>query len=258
MNRLPHFLAVSLLAYGMLSPASAADIPAVVDWSQRVELGTPVSGVVSEVYVQPGQIVARGDKLLSLDGRGFSSQVSRRQAEHKHAQAVLDEAEREDQRAVELYDRTVLSDFERNQALIALQAARATAEKARSELVDARLALERSVIRAPFDGVVLAVNAAPGQTVVSELQSQPLVTIADNRTYRARAQVDAAQAGQLQPGQGLSATARGQALQAKVSYVGFEPVAQSGQGPRYELVADIVASEQSPLRVGETVILRLE
>jgi multidrug efflux system membrane fusion protein len=249
---------VCLLGLCAATRVLAADVAAVVDWSQRVELGTLVSGVVSEVHVRPGQVVRQGDTLVSLDDRGFGSQVSRRLAEHRHAQAMLEEAVREDERAAELYDRTVLSDFERNQALIALQLARAKAEAARSDLVDARLDLERSVVRAPFDGVVLAVNAAPGQTVVSELQSQPMVTLAGNRVYRARAQVDAAQAGQLEAGAALRATVRGQAREASVSYVGFEPVAQSGQGPRYELTVDIVADPQQPLRVGENVILHLE
>lgn len=258
MMRLPHTLVFGLLVLCAATPAGAADVEAVVGWSQRVDLGPLVSGVVREVHVSPGQVVNKGDKLVSLDDRSFSSQVSRRVAEHRHAQAVLEEAEREDARAVEMYDRTVLSDFERNQALIALQAARAAAERARAALLEARLDLERSVVRAPFDGVVLAVNAAAGQSVVSELQSQPLVTVADNRSYWARAQVDAAQAGQFEPGRPLSATVRGQALQASVSYVGFEPVAQSGQGPRYELVAEIVVEGQQSLRVGETVILHLE
>jgi hypothetical protein len=73
-----------------------------------------------------------------------------------------------------------------------------------------------------------------------------------------RAQVDAGQAARLAPGSRLRATLRGSALEASVSHVGFEPVAQSGQGPRYELVADIVVDRSQPLRVGETVILHLE
>ena len=257
MNRLPNMVSAVLLAFAVLPPALAADVPAVIGWAQRVELGTLVSGVVSEVQVRPGQRVSKGDSLLSLDSRGFDSQVSRRLAEHRHAQAMLEEAEREDARAQELYDRTVLSDFERNQALIALKAARAAAEKARAGLVQARLDQERSVVRAPFDGVVLAVNAAPGQTVITELQSPALVTLADNRVYRARAQVDPEQAAQLEPGRRLSATVRGQTLDASVSYVGFEPVTQDGGTPRYELVTDIVAGGQA-LRVGETVTLHLE
>lgn len=258
MNKMQHGTAAFLLVTGLVGGAVAADIPAVVGWSQRVELGPLVSGVINEVHVQVGQTVAKGDKLVSLDARGFSSKLARRQAELRHAEAALAEAQREDERAIELYDRTVLSDFERNQALIALEAARAKAEAARSALVDARLDLERSVVRAPFDGVVLAVNAAVGQSVVSELQSQPLATLADNRVYRARAEVDAAQAGRLTPGTTLRATLGGRDLEAAVGYVGFEPVGRSGQGPRYELVADIVAADDRPLRVGETVILHVD
>jgi len=257
MNRLAHVVS-AVLALCTTAGAIADDIPAVVGWSQRVELGTLVSGMVSEVHVRPGQRVNKGDSLVSLDDRGFSSQVARCVAEQRHAQAMLEEAKREDERAAELYDRTLLSDYERNLALIALQAARAAAEKARAGLTEARLALERSVVRAPFDGVVLAVNAAPGQTVVSELQSQPLVALADHRTVRARAQVDATQAGRLEPGKTLGATVRGRTVDATVSYVGYEPVAQSEQGPRYELVAEIVVDERQPLRVGETVTLHLE
>jgi len=255
--KLPHTL-TALLAFCAMTPVGAADVAATVGWSQRVDLGPLVSGVVSEVHVKAGQPVNKGDDLISLDSRGFRSQVSQRVAEQRHAQAALEEAEREDARAAELYDRTLLSDFERNLAQIALQSARATAEGARARLVAARLDLERSVVRAPFDGVVLAVNAAPGQSVVSELQSQPLVTVADNRNYRARAQIDAALAAQLEPGRPLSVTVRGQTLDAAVGYVGFEPVAQSGQEPRYELVVDIGVDGQRPLRVGETVILHLE
>lgn len=236
----------------------AGDLPAVIDWAKKVEMGTLVSGVVSEVYVRPGQQVKAGDKLLVLDQRGFATQVSRRSAEHRHAKALLSEAQREDERAVELYDRTVLSDFERNQALIALKAAQAKAEQARAALVDARLALERSVLHAPFDSTVLSVNIAPGQTVVSELQSTPLVTLADTRNFRARAQVDADQAGRLRPGMALKASLRGRSVPGKVGYVGFEPVAQAGQGIRYELFVDLVADTDHPLRVGETVILQLD
>ena len=252
------FMLACLSVTGMSGAALAADVSAVVSWAQKVELGTLVSGMVSEVHVRPGQTVARGDKLISLDNRGFNAQVNRRLAGYQHAKAAFEEAKREDERAVELYDRTVLSDFERNQALIGLHAARATAEAARADLTEARLDLERSVVRAPFDGLVLSVGAAPGQTIVSEWQSQPLVTLADNRVYHAHAQIDASRAGRLAPGSELRATLRGEAVQAAVAYVGFEPVGRSEQGPLYELVAEIIVDDGQPLRVGETLILHLE
>ncbi|MDJ0739155.1 MAG: efflux RND transporter periplasmic adaptor subunit [Gammaproteobacteria bacterium] len=251
-------LVVALLVLLPPAAATAADVPAQVTWVQRVELGTLVSGVVSEVHVTPGQAVAEGEPLVSLDRRGFATQVSRRQAEHEHARAMLDEAIREDERAIELYDRTVLSDFERNQALVALKAARAAEARARAALVAARLDLERSVIRAPFAGAVLAVAAAPGQSVVSELQSRPLVTLADTARLRARGLVDAAQAARLQPGADVSATLRGLAVEARVAHIGYEPVATTAPGVHYELLVDLVAPPGRPLRVGETVNLGLE
>jgi multidrug efflux system membrane fusion protein len=258
MTNYKHLAAACLSGVCIAGSVLAADVSAVIDWSQRIELGTLVSGVVSNVHVKPGQAVSKGDRLINLDDRGFSSQLSKHEAAYKYAQAALAEARREDERAIELYDRTVLSDFERNQAQLALLSARAAAEAAHAEMVEARLNLEHSEILAPFDGVVLSVNAAPGQTVVSEWQSQPLVTIADNRVYQARAQIDANQAGRLQQGQVLRATAHGKDLDASVSYIGFEPTGERDQGPRYELIAEIATKDNQSLRAGETVILHLD
>ena len=253
-RRLPALLLALLLPLS----AFAADVPAVVAWAQRVELGMLVSGLISEVHVRAGQRVSKGDPLVSLDRRGFATQVSRRKAEHDHAKAMLEEAEREDERAIELYDRTVLSDFERNQALVALKAARAAESRARAALVEARLDLERSVIRAPFAGMVLSTNAAPGQSVVSELQSQPLVTLADVRKLRARGLVSAEQAGQLELGATVGATLRGAAVEARVGHVGFEPVSRPDRGVSSELFVDLAVQTGQPLRVGETLMLHLE
>lgn len=235
--------------------ALAEDVTAVIGWSQRVELGPLVSGVVAEVHVAPGQRVDQGARLVTLDRRDFASRVARREAERRHAQALLEEAQREDERAAELYDRTLLSDHERNQALIGLEAARAGAEAARTALAHARLDLERSEIRAPFAAVVLAVSAVPGQSVVSQLQSQPLVTLAERDLYLAQAEVDAAQAARLLPGSELRATVRGRAVQARVRQVGLEPVAP---GPRYALVAELAAATDMTLRAGESIVLHLD
>lgn len=240
-------------------PAAADDVTAQVSWAQRAELGILVSGEVEQVHVRPGQVVARGDPLVSLDPRSFKHQVDRYSAAYRHARAALAEAEREDARAIELYDRTVLSDFERSQALIALEAARADAELVRSQLNQARLDLERAELKAPFDGIVVAVNAAVGQTVVSQLQVQPLVTIADHRRLQARADVDAGQARALSPGAEVEAMVGGDSMPGTVAYVGFEPLpSAAGGGPRYELRVDLQLPEGVSLRVGETVRLKIE
>jgi multidrug efflux system membrane fusion protein len=238
--------------------ANGAELQAVTGWVQRVELGPLVSGVVSEVHVRPGDRVDKGARLVTLDRRDFASRVTRREAERRHAELLLEEAQREDERAAELYDRTLLSDHERNQAAIALEAARAAAETARAALSRARLDLERSQLRAPFDALVVAVAAVPGQSVVSELQSQALVTLADRSVVVARAAVDAEQAAALASGQVLRATLRGQSVEVRVREVGLEPLAAGSGPPAYALVVELPAADDGVARAGESLLLHLE
>lgn len=242
-----------LVAWVAAAPAGQAE--GTVEWVQRVELGMPVSGVIAEVHVVPGQTVAAGDPLVSLDRREFVARRDRRRAEHRHAEVLLDEARREDERAAEMYDRTVLSDYERNQARIALAAAQAQLAQAADELSLATLALERSRIRAPFDARVLWVDAAPGQAVVSELASRPLVIIADDSRMRVRFAVTAEDMAVLQPGERIVVRRDDRQLQAQVDFVGYEPLDGTGAGVRYPATVTLDNPRDRPLRVGEPVTL---
>ena len=257
MTRTLGLLAAGLSWLVAAGTANAVELQAVTGWLQRVELGPLVSGVVSEVHVRPGDRVDKGARLVTLDRRDFASRVSRREAERRHAEMLLEEAQREDERAAELYDRTLLSDHERNQAAIALEAGRAAAEAARAALSRARLDLERSQLRAPFDALVLAVKAVPGQSVVSELQSQALVTLADRSAVVARAAVDAEQAAGLTAGQALRATLRGDSIEVRVREVGLEPLPGEKEPPRYALVVELPAAAATP-RAGERLVLHLD
>jgi RND family efflux transporter MFP subunit len=238
--------------------ATGGQAEGTVEWAQRVELGMPVSGVVAEVHVAPGQTVAAGDPLVSLDRRNFVARRDRRRAEHRHAEALLAEARREDERAAEMYDRTVLSDHERNQARIALAAAEALLARSADELTLATLALERSRIRAPFDARVLWVDAAPGQAVVSELASRPLVVVADGSRVRVRFAVTAEETAALQPGASVDVRRGDRQLQARVDFVGYEPVDGIGAGVRYPATATLENPPDRPLRVGEPVTVLWE
>lgn len=248
-------LCLALAPGGLLAQGQ---VEGIVTWSQRVELGTLVSGVISRVHVRPGQMVKPGDTLVELDDRGFGGQVQRWLAEYRHARGLLAEAEREDERAAELYDRTVLSDFERNQAVLALDAARARLALANARLVDARLDLERSRIKAPFDGVVLQVNAVPGQTVISEMQVQPLVALADNTRMTVRAELQAGAVAGVAAGQVISLSAGDRPFEGTVAYVGMEPLPPGGAALRYALHVDVDPAKAPGLRVGERVLMELE
>ena len=103
----------SIAALAMLLPlaAGAAEYDGVLDFNRKAKLSTPVSGVVAKVNVQPGDRVIQGDVLLQLDNGVIKANVEKAKADVQHYERLYKEAERELQRNQELYDRTVLSDW---------------------------------------------------------------------------------------------------------------------------------------------------
>jgi multidrug efflux system membrane fusion protein len=157
--------------------AVAEEYTASLESDRQLSLGTLVSGVVQEVRVQPGQKVTQGELLLKLDQREFQAGLRRAQSLLARAKSLFEEALREEQRAVELYDRTLLSDHELQKAQIGRLEAESRKYTAAADLVQARLDLERSVIKAPLDGRILRVQAWQGQPVQNGLSIQPLMLL---------------------------------------------------------------------------------
>ena len=92
----------------------------------------------------------------------------------------------------------LISNNEMQDYTIANLDAEAKVEAAKSELAQAELALERSVIKAPFDGVVIAVRSWQGQVILKTLQKDPLIEIAQGKRMVARARVSASNIGKYQ------------------------------------------------------------
>lgn len=158
------FLAVMTLAV----PTWAAD---------RVQLTTPVSGVVKEVYVQVGQRVKKGDKLLALDDTRLKAHVMEAEAAVTRFKQEAEEADRDLKRAEELYERGVSSTTEFDAAKLRHARATANATEADARLIIARKDLEDSVLKAPFDGVVRSREAEPGMYVPAKLDPPTLIIL---------------------------------------------------------------------------------
>jgi RND family efflux transporter MFP subunit len=139
--------------------------------AREVLLRPRVAGEVIELAPEliPGGRFKRGDLLLRLDPRDYELTVQQRVTELAEAEAGLviergsqDVARRE----YELLGETV-DDAERRLILREpqLQTAQAQVERAKAALAEARLALERTTVRAPFDAIVSARNVEIGTQV---------------------------------------------------------------------------------------------
>jgi RND family efflux transporter MFP subunit len=162
--RTPVFLATMLLAGSLW----AAD---------RVALTTPVSGVVKEVYVQVGQKVKKGDKLLALDDTRLQARLMEAEAGVMRAAQEAEDADKEFKRAEDLYARGVSSTTEFDASKLRHVRAAAALKEAEAHRIIAQKNLDDSVLKAPFDGVVKVRGAEPGMFVSVELNPPALIVL---------------------------------------------------------------------------------
>jgi len=238
--------------------ARAELVDATLYWATRAVLGVPVSGVIEQVPVVAGQRVRKGETLVSLDPRPFRLALQAARARVERLVPDIDEARRELARARDLYDRTVLSDHELQLAKIAL--ARLVAERrvAEAKLAGARLEVEWSVLRAPFDGIVVEQHAVPGQSVAAELRITPLVVLGSAPRLRARSYLPAARLVGLERGNKITVLIDGQRIDGVIDVLGVEPVADSGDHvPRYALDVLFEPSAEVGSRIGAKVRIEL-
>jgi multidrug efflux system membrane fusion protein len=179
-------------------------------------------------------------------------------AESRVAAAKLsqDEARRELDRSLDLYDRTLISDHERKLAEVEAANADALVLMAEAQLTHIRLQREYSRIKAPFDGLVVRVLVAPGQALVNHLQSQAAVVLVDASRMKAVAQVEREEVAQLQTGGSVKVGVRGQWLDGEISSIGLEPLA-GAEKPSYPMEVLFTPPEQLQLRSGEPAVVRI-
>jgi len=239
----PHL--ASLAFFALATSAAAADFPAVLDWSQRAVLSTPVSGVIDAVSVATGERVTAGQPLLQLDQRPFESALADASAQLRKHKLQRDEARRELERTRELYERTVISVHDLQLEEIAFAAAESDLTSAVTARDAASLQLEYSTLHAPFAGLVLALDVSAGMTVINTQQATPLVTLAQDRPMHALARIDAATLSGLAPGQAATVSVHGTRYAGRIGDIGAEP----DSGGRYTLTVVFDPGERA-LRAG--------
>ena len=216
---------LTLVILGLLFTAQTmADVfQGRLEWARRVDLATTVDGIVREVLVRPGQVIPQGEVLVRLDTGEYRARALAAEAKVTRARPAFEEAERELERAQALYERTVLSDHDLQKAQITFASARADLDEALAERMEAEVHLERTGITAPFDAIVLAVSAVPGQVVVNRLRPHPLVTVADGRSMSIRLAVPADRIGALSVGRNAYVTVEEITYTGTITEIGLEP-----------------------------------
>jgi HlyD family secretion protein len=223
-------LRVTVSATGNLAPTN------------KVDVGSELSGLVETVLVQENDRVKKGQVLAQLDVSRLQDEITKSEAALASSQAKLAQTEATlKQNRVSLdRDREVSrlsggkvpskTEMESAEATLAraeadVRSAQADVNQARATLSSNQTNLSKASIRSPVDGVVLSRAVEPGQTVAASLQVTTLFTVAEDlRHMDLKVDVDEADVGGVKAGQNATFTVDaypGRPYSARVTRVAY-------------------------------------
>jgi HlyD family secretion protein len=168
---------------------------------KRAKLSPEIGGRVAELDVREGDRVSRGDLLLRIADADYRARVSLSERALESARATAreacltaEQAERDYQRYLRLARDEIVSqellDRQRSQRDVtaaACEAAGAAEREAAAALRLARVDLEKTELRAPFDGVVTEVETELGEWITPSPPALPVPAVIellqDGATY---------------------------------------------------------------------------
>ena len=205
-------LTVSVSATGKLAPTN------------QVTVGSQLSGLVTKVVVDVNDRVTAGQPLALIDPeqiedqiRQQQAQIAANQAQVRQAQATVAESQAQRARLEEVYKlsngrvpsatelQTGRADYQR--AVAALKVAQANVVASQATLAQSQTQRARAIIRSPVNGVVLARQVDPGQTVAASFNTPTLFVIAEDLSQmKLEVAIDEADVGSVKVGQRASFT----------------------------------------------------
>lgn len=197
----------------------------------QVQVGSQVSGTISELRADYNSRVRAGQVLAQIEPSSFRTRVVQAEASLAKADAALAEARRQLSRAQELQkkgDYVSQADVDAVQSTV--DQATADRQQAEAQLASARVDLTHTTIRSPIDGVVISRSVDVGQTVAASLQAPELFVIANDLTQmQVETRIDEADIGRIHPDLPVRFTVDAfpdATFEGRVSLVRLEPITE--------------------------------
>lgn len=238
-----------------------------------VSVGSTVSGLIKEIYVDFNSVVKKGQVLAQIDPAIFEATVKQQQAAIVNAQANLaklqanaDYSRKTFNRYQNLYKRNFIPKSDLDQAKSTYQADMAQIAAAKAQIVQAQAQyktaltnLDYTKITAPVDGMIISRKIDVGQPVAASFQAPELFTIAqDLKKMQIEVNVSEADIGKVEKGQSVIYTLDGypdSEFYGKVTQVRISPTTVSNV-VTYSVIVE-VENEDLKLKPGMTANVQI-
>lgn len=164
---------------------------------REATLRAEIAGMVASAAVDEGQTVQQGQVLVRLDDSAIRDAVLSARSAHRTANEALVVARRNAERAERLSQAGAVADRELEQARWTVTSAEAGLADAAARLSSAEKQEGKTVLRAPFAGIVSERPINTGDVVQV---GNPVVTVVDPRSLRLEATVPVSALGVLKVG----------------------------------------------------------
>ncbi|MGH9681156.1 MAG: efflux RND transporter periplasmic adaptor subunit [Candidatus Acidiferrales bacterium] len=220
--------------------------------SENIAVGTPVSGIVTAVYVMWGDRVKRGAPLFKVDARDLQAQLVPANAAVKEVEAQLSPANAKVKEAEETLAKAEyrlkageglepgvsisVEELANRRFDVGIDQAALASAQAQVGQVNAQIAaakaqveqIEREVelrtVRAPISGRILQMKTHPGEYAQSGALSTPLMLLGNDTRLHVRVDIDENDAWRFQPCAPAVASLRGNsAIKTPLQYVRTDP-----------------------------------
>lgn len=152
---------------------------AVIEGKQDVEVRPQVSGTITQVLVEEGAHVHKGQVLFIIDQVPYRAALQKARAAVATAEANEATAKQTLDGKMSLYEDKVISDFELRTAQNEYKSAQAALLQAQAELTDAQNNLSYTEVKSPVDGYAGMTSYRIG-ALVSASMTDPLIRVSDN------------------------------------------------------------------------------
>ncbi len=157
----------------------------------EVDISAKVAGEILEMNAREGDTVRLGEILVRLDSQQYQAMRDRARSLVLGARAEVKLAEKELERARELFKKNLISQAELEIGEAKQESAISYLSQAEASLKEAEDALDKTVLKSPMRGLVIRKNKEKGEMALgSQFQADVLLVIADLTKMEARVEVN--------------------------------------------------------------------
>ena len=233
-----------------------------------VSVGSTVSGLIKEIYVDYNDVVKKGQILAQIDPANFEATVQQNQAQINNVranlaklQAIANYDQKQYVRYKNLYSKNFVAKSELDEKLSTYQSDLAQINAAKAQISQYQATLKTALtnlgytkIIAPVDGTVISREIDLGSPDAASFQAPELFTIAQDLTkMQIEVSVSEADIGRVEEGQDVTYTLDGypdSTFTGKVTQVRLSPTTESNV-VTYTVIVD-VNNEDLKLKPGMT------